>query len=101
MPYDAALEQAAKEMREISPYVAAARSGVNFEGKRFRVPLFHRFFLVYYPEVRVEEENAQAPPPQWTQVLLLHYLLQAKGIPVADEWTTYRQLPGASFFESR
>ncbi|MFC1993846.1 DUF3786 domain-containing protein [Chloroflexota bacterium] len=101
MSYDAALEKAMAEMKGIVPYAAANKSGTEFDGDKFRLPLFERSFLVHYPSMRVEEENVSVLPPQWLQLILLHYLLQAQGNTLAEEWATYRQLPGASFFEAR
>ncbi len=103
MGYDIALEQALQEMKGIDPPVVAARSGAEYDYDRgqFKLPFFDRMFLISFPEARIEEAGSQAPILDWVQVLLLHYLLQAKGIPIAGEWVTYRQLPGASFFERR
>src|SRR3990172_2109255 len=101
MPYDAALEKALQEFKGISPYVVASRSGVDYDGGKFRVPFFDCLFFIHYPEGRIEQAKSVAPLPQWLQLVLLHYLLHAKGIPVADEWIPYRLLPGASLFEAR
>jgi len=101
MANDAAIEQAIEEMKGIVPYAVASKSGTNYDGKRFRIPFFNRVFLVYYPEVKIEEEGKTAPVPQYLEIILLHYLLQAKGASIADEWIAYRQLPGASLFERR
>jgi hypothetical protein len=101
MSYDVAWEKAVEDMQGIRPYVVASMSGADYDGGRFRLPFFNRTFIITYPEVRVEEPDEESTPPQWLQVLLLHYLLNAKGVPVADEWIAYRQLPGGNFFERR
>jgi hypothetical protein len=101
MSYDVAWERALEDMKDIRPYVVASMSGADYDGERFRLPFFNRTFVISYPEVRVQELDEESAPPQWLQVLLLHYLLNAKGVPVADEWIAYRQLPGANFFEQR
>ena len=101
MAYDAALAKALDEMKGITPYAVASKSGTDYDGSRFRIPFFDRVFLVYYPEIKVAEEGSSAPVPQWLEILLLHYLLQANGVSVADEWIAYRQLPGASLFADR
>lgn len=101
MAYDAALAKALDDMKGITPYAVASKSGTDYDGSRFRISFFDRVFLVYYPEIKVAEEGNSAPVPQWLEIILLHYLLQANGVSVADEWIAYRQLPGASFFESR
>ena len=101
MANDAALSQALTEMKGIVPYAVASKSGTNYDGKRFRIPFFNRFFLVDYPDVKISEEGKSAPVPQYLEIILLHYLLQAKGASIADEWIAYRQLPGANLFERR
>ena len=101
MANDAALEKAIEGMKGIVPYAVASKSGTNYDGKRFRIPFFNRVFLVYYPEIKIAEEGKPAPVPQYLEIILLHYLLQAKGASVADEWIAYRQLPGATLFERR
>ncbi len=101
VPLDVALNKAIEELRGISPYVVAARSGIDFSDGKFKLPFFNRNLLIHYPEVTIEEAGKSAPPPQWLQIIFLHYLLTADGIPVADSWITYRYLPGAYLFEAR
>ena len=101
MSLEPAFEKAKRDMAGIRPYVVAAKSGCNYEGGGFRLAFFNRRFLVSYPEVRVEEIGGGSPPPMWLQLILLHYLLTADGTPVADQWLTYRHLPGTSLFEQR
>jgi len=101
MANDAALEKAVREMKGITPYAVASKSGTDYNGVRFRVPFFNRVFLVHHPETKIVEEARPAPVPQYLEIILLHYLLQSRGVAVADEWISYRQLPGAILFERR
>ena len=101
MANDAAVAKALDEMKGIVPYAVASKSGADYDGSRFRVPFFNRGFLVYYPEVKVVEEGKSAPVPQYITIILLHYLLQANGVPVADDWIAYRQLTGSALFQRR
>ena len=101
MANDAALEKAIADMKGITPYAVASKSGTDYDGKRFKVPFFNRLFLVYYTEIKFVEEGKPAPVPQYIQIILLHYLLQARGAAITDEWIAYRQLPGAVLFERR
>jgi len=101
MASDAALAKAVDEMKGITPYAVASKSGTDYDGSRFKIPFFNRVFLVYHPEIKVVEEGNSAPVPQFLEIVLLHYLLQASGVSVADEWIAYRQLPGASLFGDR
>lgn len=101
MCYERALDRALDEVRISSPYVVAARSGAPFDQGRFKLRLFNRTFYVHHPEIRVQEEGKEEEPQRTLQVLLLHYLLRAKGVPVAEHWVSYRDLPGAYLFEGR
>lgn len=101
MANDAALAKAIDEMKGVTPYAVASKSGTDYDGSRFRIPFFNRVFLVDYPEIKVVEEGSSAPVPQFLEIILLHYLLQASGVTVADEWIAYRQLPGSALFGAR
>ncbi|MGB3129953.1 MAG: DUF3786 domain-containing protein [Dehalococcoidia bacterium] len=101
MANDAALAKAIDEMKGVTPYAVASKSGTDYDGSRFRIPFFNRVFLVYYPEIMVVEEGSSATVPQFLEIILLHYLLQARGVTVADEWIAYRQLPGSALFGAR
>ncbi|MBI2864123.1 MAG: DUF3786 domain-containing protein [Chloroflexi bacterium] len=140
MPLDPAYNKAVQDLRRLSPYVAANRAGVVFDGHEFRVPFFNRVFVVRYPEVEVlelasdsaksvgasfggrtplrePEDNAcgdqthpggSSPLPVstefkpvslWLQIVVLHYLITANGAPIADQWITFRELPGGYIYE--
>jgi len=101
MANDEALAKAREEMKSIQPYTAAARSGTNYDGKGFRIPFFNRVFIVYYPDLRVEEEGNSASVLQYIEIILLHYLLNAQEATIGSEWMAYRQLPGSALFERR
>jgi len=101
MANDEALRRAIEEMKGITPYAVASKSGTDFDGKRFRISFFNRLFLVHHPEIKIVEEGKSAPVPQYIEIILLHYLLQSRGVAVADEWIAYRQLPGAALFQTR
>lgn len=101
MGLDPAYQKALEGMSRSSPYVVAAKSGAEFKVGKFKIAFFNRAFLIYHPDIHVEEIGAAKPVPQWLELILFHYLLTADGTAVADEWITYRQLPGAFLFEQR
>jgi len=101
MSLNAAYRKAKEDFEGISPYVAASMSGVSFEAGKFTIPLFNRSFVIHHPVVKVEGVSSDTSPPQWLEILLMHYLLTADGTPVSDMWINYRHLPGAQLFERR
>lgn len=101
MGLEAAYRKALADIRACSPFVVAAKSGAEFEDGKFTLVYFNRSFTIHHPEIRTEEPGAKQPVPQWLELILYHYLLSAHGAAIADEWITYRQLPGTFLFEQR
>ncbi|MBF8265635.1 MAG: hypothetical protein HW384_1499, partial [Dehalococcoidia bacterium] len=100
MPLDTGLDLAWQELQNLSPYVVGAKSGADFKEGRFHLPFFNRTILIPMPRGKVTDDKSNPLPP-WLELLILHYLVTADGTPEADQWITYRQLPGAALFESR
>jgi len=101
MGLEIALEKALDDFGKLAPYVAASKSGTDFDNGKFRVKFFNRTFLISHPDGEVEEPGNNEAYPGWLRITLMHYLTQADGTPVTDQWITYRQLPGAGLFEQR
>jgi len=68
MANDAALAKAIDEMKGVTPYAVASKSGTDYDGSRFRILFFNRVFLVYYPEIKVVEEGSSATVPQFLEI---------------------------------
>lgn len=62
------------------------------------VPYFGRPHLVSHPAGEVECDGK--PVHAAVAILLLHYLVQADGWPVADEWRPFREMPDGLFYAS-
>lgn len=101
MTLDIALQKAKKDLSAPPPYVTAAKAGVDFRDGKFILPFFDKIYTISHPEIRVVDEGTGKEPPQWLELMALHYLVTADGAPLADRWITYRQLPGALIFETR
>lgn len=101
MGLEAAYEKARKDLEELRPHIAAPKGGVRYEEGRFIIPFFNRTFFLHHPEMKVEEKGSDEPPPQWLEILLMHYLINADGTPASGMWIIYRHLPGAYLFEQR
>ena len=43
-------------------------------------------------------DDASGPLKIPDQVLLLHYLITARGVPVAEKWITFREVPSGAFY---
>ena len=74
MAYDIALDKAFDDFKKLAPFVAASKSGVDFAEGRFKIKFYNRTFYVAHPDGEVEEAKIPVAPPQWLQLILLHYL---------------------------
>lgn len=101
MGYEDALDKALEDFKDVRPYIAASKSRTDFQDENFIVKFFNRTFLVSYPDGELTPQDNDDPYPKWLRVMLMHYLIQADGTAIADHWISYRQLPGAHFFEQR
>ncbi|MGQ9703703.1 MAG: DUF3786 domain-containing protein, partial [Actinomycetota bacterium] len=95
-----AREVAVRKLRLLDPSWMASRSGTfySYPGRVFVVPFFGERYTVSYPEGEVNRENGTAAGAR-EALIILHYLVQADGTQVRDQWVAYRDLPGARYHE--
>ncbi len=101
MGLDDSYQKALADMAGLNPIISASKSGVKFDNGQFIIPLLNRKFSMTFPGMTVTEMDGDAPPPKLISILLMHYLTNADGTPVAGTWIAYRQLPGAHLFGQR
>ena len=101
MGLDDAYGKALESMAQIDPRAAASMSGVAFDGEVFAIPVFSHVYTVKVPQCTVSQAGTDAPVPKMLAILLMHYLAQADGAPIANSWIAYRDLPGARLFEQK
>jgi len=99
-----AVQKAQAELKTRDPYLIAVNSGVLYKAHApgqgiFTVPFWGQEYLVAFPDGRIEAADGSQPSVT-AQILILHYLLQADGTPMADEWAAYRQFPGGLGYEA-
>jgi hypothetical protein len=78
------------------------RTGFEFVADDlFRVPFLNQVYRIFFPEFRFEDEaDSQKEVPIQEQILILHYMLSPAPSPLTDNWLSYREIPGASFYYS-
>jgi len=73
----------------------------SIEADRFRIFFLKRAYHVSFPELEFEDEaDPQKEVPIQEQILILHYMLSPAPPPLSDNWVSYREIPGASFYYS-
>jgi len=73
----------------------------SVEANRFRISFLNRVYNISFPELEFEDEaESQKEVPIQEQILILHYMLSPASAPLTDNWISYREIPGASFYYS-
>ena len=96
-PYHQALEKARRDLGSLDPEAVAYRADARYDARKKTLAL--RFLGVAH-EVGVGDGTVRAvdieeQPDIVTQLLVLHYLTTADGSPMADQWVSFREIPGA------
>lgn len=112
--FQIAYERAQADWAAADPARCAALAGCTLTPAGVIVPYFGRMHLVTHPAGLVgvmapaSSNGATAEgsplPPGWKPahitiaIVLIHYLLRADGVPPADRWLTFRDLPDGLFY---
>ncbi|MEW6553274.1 MAG: DUF3786 domain-containing protein [Actinomycetota bacterium] len=95
-----AREKARRELAALDPSWVSSRSGTlySYAGGWFTVPFFGEDHRVSYPDGEVTLADG-VPASGMAEIIILHYLVGADGTPTAEQWVSYRDLPGARYHE--
>ncbi|MBC7105292.1 MAG: DUF3786 domain-containing protein [Firmicutes bacterium] len=102
-----ALAVARERLAASDPRLIAARARVSCDGGEFREATAPRLFTldfmglrhtVTFPGGEVREASGTKVPPV-REVLILHYLTGASGLPVQNRWIAFRELPDGAIYE--
>ena len=83
----------------------ATRGGASYErGRDGEVKVGFRYLgrelRVSFPQGTIVSQNGQAPIPLREEILILHYLERASGVPLAERWASFSEIPGGAFYHS-
>ncbi len=79
------------------------RSGAQYlltdSRKEIMVEYLNQPYRITLPDIEVSLTNSEEPVPLRDKILILHYLIRAKGTPISRKLITYKELPeGVSYF---
>ena len=103
--YRPALDKAVADLQSLAPWLVALRSDTKYTSlteasSQIKVRFWDKDYVVHYPEVSVEEVEASQEPPIAIKILILHYLINADGSPLADSWVAFREFPGGRVYDA-
>ena len=101
--YQLAYQLACEELGNIDDIEQLClRSGASYKvidsKKTIALEYLSRSHQVTLPDIEISLEDSEEEVPLVDQILILHYLLQAKGTPLSNEMIGYKHLPGGSVY---
>jgi len=89
------------ELREVvltqEPVQLAARCGASFDSGRLSLTYWGAHVHITWPALTAESDQGHALST-FDHAMLLYYLAQADGAPMADRWIAFRELPDGAFY---
>ena len=68
---------------------------------QMRVPFLYRIYQIRFPQFEFKDpDETKAEIPIQEQILILHYMLSPAPSLSTENWVSYREIPGASFYYS-
>ena len=103
--YGPALEKAVSDLQSLDPWLAALRSDTRYTSLtdasgQIEVRFWGKDYIVRCPEILVKEAETGQEPPIAARILILHYLINADGAPLADSWIAFRELPDGRVYDA-
>ena len=103
--YGPALDKAVSELQALDPWLVALRSDAKYTGltdasSQIEVRFWGKDYVVGYPDISMEEMETGQEPPIAIKILVLHYLINADGTPLADFWVAFRELPDGQVYDA-
>jgi hypothetical protein len=100
IPYNlgVTLEKAQKRFAAAEPSFMAEKSGALYrpEDRSFTLPFLKETYRITYPGGEVTGEQGETNIIY--QILYLHYLSDASGMPLKGEWISFKELPGGQIY---
>lgn len=92
------LEFLRAEIRATQPGRLAANCGATLVNQQIQVTYWGSTVGLSLPDLRAWKLEDGSECSVYDAGMLLYYLRQADGTPMADRWIGYRELPGGSFY---
>lgn len=93
--YQLSYENACKELAQRNPEEIAESSGALYDEatETFRLKYLNEYYRIPYPGGEVSSDESDSEIAVTIKVVLLHYLLKAGGLPLADTLISFKEIP--------
>jgi hypothetical protein len=101
--YKLAYKLAGEQLGRVDIEEQCRKSGAKYvvidSQKLIIIEYLGQSYQVTFPDIQISPVKGKAEVPIKEKVLLLHYLTQAKGTPMANKFIAFKELPkGANYF---
>lgn len=102
--YEMAYKLACEQLAGIRDIEAQCRKSsaqyLEIDAKKVIViEYLNQSYLISLPDIEISLRNSEETVPIEDKILMLHYLISAKGTPLSNRMITYKELPeGANYF---
>lgn len=86
------------EIQSTQPGRLAVNCGATLVGQQIRLAYWGQPIGISWPGLKARQLSDDSECSVYDEGMLLYYLRQADGTPMADYWIGYRELPGGSFY---
>jgi hypothetical protein len=86
------------EISATQPGRLAANCGGNLVNQQIQLNYWEKIIAISWPELAAHNLADGRACSVYDTGMLLYYLREADGTPMADHWIGYRELPGGSFY---
>lgn len=101
VPYnlDVTLETARRQFASTDPEDMSQKNGVPYDPdkKCFALPFINEKYQVTYPTGEVRGPEGEGVNIVF-HILYLHYLTNASGLPLKEQWISFKELPGGQIY---
>ncbi|GAW94271.1 DUF3786 domain-containing protein [Calderihabitans maritimus] len=97
--YQVTYQKAVAELAKKNPIEVSWKSNTAFveQESAFCISYFNQQYRVAFPSGEVKGPDGKEPALV-DKIILLHYLINAQGIPLSRQWITFKELPGGSIY---
>lgn len=86
------------DIQAVQPGRLAVNCGGSLQDQQIRLTYWGEPVAISWPDLRARKLSDGSECSIYDAGMLLYYLRQADGTPMADHWIGYRELPGGSFY---
>lgn len=98
--YNVPFNYAREKFKELDPHTISNLSNISFNSdlNRFTLNFFGKRYIIDYPSGEVWNDNGSICKNFELKILIIRYLINAKGILRTNKYVTFKEIPGGNVY---